>query len=52
MIIVKETDLDTVVAGCYSSVLDLDVGWWMSEFALRVRPGALVALKLSADLKL
>lgn len=44
--------LDTVVAGSNSSVLDLDVGWGMCELALGVRPGALVPLKLPADLQL
>lgn len=44
--------LDTVVAGGDPSVLHLDVGRRMSELALRVGPGALVALKLSANLEL
>lgn len=44
--------LDTVVASGDPSVLDLDVGWWMGELALRVGPGALVALELPANLEL
>lgn len=44
--------LDTVVAGGDPSVLHLDVSWWMGELALRVGPGALVALELPANLQL
>lgn len=42
--------LDTVVASGDPSVLHLDVSRWMGELALRVGPGALVALELSANL--
>lgn len=48
----KVAYLNTVVAGCYPAVLDLDVGWWMCEFTLSVRPGAFVPLKLPAYLQL
>lgn len=44
--------LDTVVAGGDPSVLHLDVSRRMSELALRVGPGALVALELPTDLQL
>lgn len=44
--------LDAVVAGSDSAVLDLHVGRRVREFALRVWPGALVALELPADLQL
>lgn len=44
--------LDTVVAGGDPSVLHLDVSWRMGELALRVGPGALVALELPTDLQL
>lgn len=44
--------LDTVVAGGHPSVLHLDVSRRMGELALRVGPGALVALELPANLQL
>lgn len=44
--------LNTVVASGDPSILHLDVERRMSELALRVGPGALVALKLSANLEL
>lgn len=44
--------LDTVVTGNDASVLHLDVGGRMGEFALGVGTGALGALVLAADLQL
>lgn len=44
--------LDAVVAGGDTSVLHLDVGWWMCELALCIRSGAFVPLELPADLQL
>ncbi len=44
--------LDTVVTGDDASILHLDVGWRVGEFAFRVGAGALGALELAADLQL
>lgn len=44
--------LDAVVAGDDASILHLDVGGRMGEFAFRVGTGALGALELAADLQL
>jgi len=44
--------LYTVVAGGDTAVIDLHVGGRMSEFALVVASGALVALKLAANFQL
>lgn len=46
------TDLDGVVAGGDSTVLNLNVGRRVSELALSVWPRALVTLELPADLQL
>ena len=44
--------LNTVVAGCHSTVLDLDIGGWVGELAVGVRAGALLPLVLPAHLEL
>ena len=44
--------LDGIVAGDDTSILHLDVGRRMGEFALAVRARALAALKLAAHLQL
>lgn len=46
------THLDAVVAGCDASVLHLDVGRRMCEFAFGIRAGALIPLELAANLQL
>jgi hypothetical protein len=48
----KKSYLDTVVTGDDASILHLDVGWRMSEFAFGIGSGALGALKFAADLQL
>lgn len=48
----KKTHLDTVVAGCDSSILHLNIGRGMCELAFGVRAGALVPLELAAHLQL
>lgn len=47
-----QTYLDTVVASSDSPVLHLDGGRRVSEFALGVGPGALVALEFAAHFQL
>lgn len=51
-VIEKISYLNTVVASCDPSILDLDVGWWMRELALSIRPRTLVPLELPAYFQL
>lgn len=44
--------LNTVIAGCHPTVLDLDVGGRMGELAVGVGPCALLPLVLPAHLEL
>ena len=44
--------LNTVIAGCYSSVLNLNIGWGMGKLALSVASSALLSLELPTHLKL
>lgn len=46
------TDLNRVIAGDYSAVLDLDVSGRMCELALVVRSGALLSLVFATDFEL
>lgn len=47
-----ESYLNTVVAGCHSAILHLNIGWRMCEFAFGVRPRALVPLEFPTDFQL